>query len=120
MVDNITKCSYALCNGFPESIMEQCQAENCSKKLHHLCQTQLEFSLGIETGLKKRCYDCFNDESAKVSTATANIDSEKSTTATVNNNVNTIPTTSKLPPLFHPVTNPFPRPEPKPQQEKGT
>ena len=95
--------------------MEPCQAENCSNNLHHLCQTQLEHSLGIECGLKKRCYACFIDENDKVPNATANIESEKSTNTTANS-ANVIPPGSELPPLFHPVTNPFPRPQPQPQQ----
>jgi len=105
-MDVITKCSYALCTGFPESIMEPCQALNCSKHLHHLCQTQLEQTLGIECGLKKRCYVCFIGENEKSTNATTNIENEKSTNATANNATLNPPASdlSQMPPLlFHPT-----------------
>eukprot|EP00957_Ditylum_brightwellii_P114629 8741888-Ditylum_brightwellii.AAC.1 len=61
---SLQACTYPQCLGnLPAFILDHCGKEGCMNELHHICQTQFEFSSSNNLfGMKKWWYPCLMTE----------------------------------------------------------
>lgn len=57
-----TRCTFPNCLGvFPNKNLETCSSDKCRRILHHACQSEFEFSHGVELEMHKWCFKCCNE-----------------------------------------------------------